>query len=155
MNLRKFKIYLTFCPLIIAAGCVDRKYDCSSTKRYLKEVHSINVDSVDNLMVLIQNMNGCEPCLSAHAKQLRKLPDANNLLMVVVGKNQNSIIINDYQNVLPKFNTYFDEKSRIYNYPTAFGKPLILHFKKGNCILSKEISDYKIIDTYSYIRQNL
>ncbi len=141
--------------MLMATGCVDRQYDCSSIKRYLREVHSINVNKVDNLIVLIVNMNGCNPCLLAHAKQLSELSAAHDLLVVAVGENQDINIRKEYRHILQKFNTVFDEKARIYNYPTAFGKPLIFHFKKGDCILRKEIADNEIIDTYSYIKQNL
>ena len=46
-------------------------------------------------------------------------------------------------------------KGTSWRLSTAFGKPLIFHFTKGDCILRKEIADNEILDTYSYIKQNL
>ncbi len=114
-------------------------------KRYLKEVHQINTDTITDKIFYLINTNICSDCIEKNIETIVNATN-NNLIVVKLGKGVDDRL--KIYNYLEDYNNKYDR------YLLEFNKSLIVHIKDGKIIYSLSPKDYELDDVLKYINSN-
>ncbi len=146
-----FWLWISF----VCISCNQNKYPYEKgIAQYFNEVHKIGVDKFNKKLVYILPINECVSCneTTINLNMLNNLPIDKNLLILIVGLEENSIFkqkVNKIKNIC-----LFDNNARIYNYQTGLQKPLLLKYENGKIKYYLTVKDTKLIGAKNYIEKN-
>lgn len=149
-------IYILFLTYLSSCAPTNSKYEYEEGLLfYLTEETEINPNLLDDKILYITPLDGCEYCVEQNLYNIAK-NKGTDFSVLFIGEPMNQEIETIYNNVVKEFNgeIFHDKKNRINYYDTGYGKPLLVHYKSGELKYSLIIQDDLIPEAADYIKEN-
>lgn len=116
-------------------------------------VFQIDINKVQDRVYYILPVNSCEQCVLMSLEMLNNIEKISTVTIVFVSSAKNKRHRDIMKQLEGKFEVLLDMTSKIYDYETGIGKPLLIHIKNGKPLFVLEIQDNQIQKANDYLRK--
>lgn len=150
MKILTFLLLLTFSAITISCIKNNSYEHCDEFVLYLKEIHNIDVEHEDKTYFILP-LDGCDNCIELNLNLL--LNNKFDIQLILIGNSFDKERNRKIENLEIKYNNVLkDSKYLISPYRTGLAKPMIITIKDNKCTYHLNVSDFKIKEAETYLK---